>query len=148
MMNRIPSKFTAGSRKPNKSITLSDYNRIMDYIQHDLGNQQVPPHVLHNLYLFTSSSRKFYSSEIPENVVTMNSEVILRLDHDRKVRIRIVYPENVMGSYDISIYDSIGLACLGATENSSIEFSDANGRNVALIEKIVFQPEKEKLYYL
>ncbi|MFO7933629.1 MAG: hypothetical protein R6U78_06070 [Bacteroidales bacterium] len=145
-MQKLPSKYTC--KRKNKFITFSDYNRIMNYIQHDLGNQVVPPHVLHSLYLFTSSSRKFYSTEIPENVVTMNSEVILRMENDRRLRIRIVYPENVLGPKDISIYDSIGLACLGATENSCIEYMDDNGKNVAMIEKIVFQPEKEKLYYL
>lgn len=147
-MNKFSPNKKSDCKQSHKFITFSDYNRIMNYIESDLGNQLVPPHVLHYLYLFTSSSRKFYSSEIPENVVTMNSEVILRLKNDQRLKIRIVYPENVLGSNDISIYDSIGLACLGATENSWIEYMDETGKQYAMIEKIIFQPEKEKLFYL
>ncbi|MBN2481968.1 MAG: GreA/GreB family elongation factor [Bacteroidales bacterium] len=131
-----------------KSVTVTDYGRILYLIQDSLGNTMAPPDILHHLYLMISASKKYLSSEVPGNVVTMNSEVILRHDHNREQKIRIVYPENIHTPQDVSIYSPLGAACLGATEKSYIYYHDPSGHNRAFIQQIVFQPEKEKLFNL
>ncbi|MBN2699403.1 MAG: GreA/GreB family elongation factor [Bacteroidales bacterium] len=132
----------------NKSITFLDYGRIMVLIQDNLGNQKVSPDILHNLYLLASVSKIYLSDEVPSNVVTMNSEVILQFDENREQRIRIVYPEDIKTDGDVSLYSPVGAACLGAAEGSSVYFHDGSGYRRATIKELVFQPEKEKLYYL
>ena len=130
-------------------MTFLDYGRIIYLIQDNLGNATVSPDILHNLYLLASVSRKYFSHEVPYNIVTMNSEVILKFDDSQEQKIRIVYPEDIKTPQDKSLYSPIGSACLGATEGSYIYFDDGSGGSRrALIKKLVFQPEKEKLFYL
>ena len=132
----------------NKSITISDSSRILYHIQDSLHNSQSnpSPDVLHHLYLMASVGKKYKPNEIPGNVVTMNSELILNLEDRKKQKIRIVYPEDITFSYDRSIYSPLGKACIGAKENSYIFYEDEAGKTWAYIEKIVFQPEREKIF--
>jgi hypothetical protein len=147
-MKEDNTNYMAFMASDSKSITLSDYGRILNLIQNDLGNNQVPLQILHHLYIMTATSRKYYPERIPEDVVTMNSEIILILDNNRKQKIKIVFPRDVKGPDDVSIYTPMGAACLGAHEKSEICFFDGNSVNRAIIEKVLFQPEKEKLFSL
>lgn len=132
----------------NKSVTISDYSRIMNRIQDDLGKKHIAPHVLHHLYLSLSKARKYFSEEIPQDIVTMNSEIMLTMDDGKTSKMKLVYPEEAKNSEDISVYSSMGAACLGCKEKSMISYYDGTRNNKAVIEKIVFQPETEKLFYL
>lgn len=132
----------------NKTITVSDCNRILVHIQKGLGNTQVSPDVLHHLYLTAAVSKKYFSNEVPENVVTMNSEVILQFENGQEQRIRLVYPDDITTPCDISIYSPLGAACIGATEKSYIYYSDEAVSKKAFIKRLLFQPEKERLFYL
>jgi len=78
----------------------------------------------------------------------MNSEIMLSLENNRKQKIKIVFPRDVKGPDDVSIYTPMGAACLGAHEKSQICFFDGHSMNRAIIEKVLFQPEKEKLFSL
>jgi len=143
----LPDRVSHGTWR-NKTITFPDYNRILDLIQGNLGNSKVAPDILHYLYLLASYSKKYFSEEVPDNIVTMNSEVILQYENMQEQTIRIVYPVDIKTQQDKSIYSPIGAACLGATENSYIYYYDEDRYNKAFVKKIIFQPEKEKLYYL
>ena len=132
----------------SKSVTFSDCGRILKQIQEDLKNDNVPPHVLHQLYLITSVSKKYDAENIPDDIVTMNSEILVTLDNRKEQKIRIVFPGDVRNPGDISIYSPMGAACLGEHENTRVSFFDGAGYNQAVIEKVLFQPEKEKLFYL
>jgi hypothetical protein len=132
----------------NRCVTLLDCSRILKHIQLDLGKICVSPDILHKLYLLISGSKKFLSEKIPDYVVTMNSDIILQFERNQQKRIRIVYPDNIKFPYDTSIYSPVAIACLGSFENSVVYFNDESGFNRAFIKKIVFQPEKEKLFHL
>jgi hypothetical protein len=132
----------------HKSITVPDYGRIIYHIHDCLKSSNVPPDILHQLYMITSESKKYFSNEVPATIVTMNSEIILADDQKNEFRVRIVYPEDKKEPGDISICSSLGTACLGASESSYIYYYDETGYKRALIKKILFQPEKEKLYNL
>ena len=132
----------------NKSITFLDYSRIIYLIQDSVGDANVSPDVLHYLYLMVLKSKKYFSNEVPDNIITMNSEVILQFDDKQKQKIRIVYPKDIKSSCDKSIYSPIGAACLGASEKSFIYYVDKSGYIRSFIERLIFQPEKEKLFSL
>ncbi|MBN2484972.1 MAG: GreA/GreB family elongation factor [Bacteroidales bacterium] len=147
-MTRNQLKYASNNTWINKSITYPDYNRILGLIQADLGNTGVSPDALHHLFLIVSNSKKFKPTEVPGDVVTMNSEILVRMENKQEKTIKIVYPHDANTPEDISVYQPIGTACLGAMENSVVYYSDATGDHKAYIKKITFQPEKEKLYNL
>ncbi len=131
----------------DKAITYKDYHRIINLIRKDVGKAHVLPLALHKLFLFATNSEKYNSHKMPENIVTLNSEVILASDTQQKQLVKIVLPEDISGKHDISVYSPIGMACLGAKEKDHVFVKYKNGRYKLLIEKIVFQPEREmKLY--
>ncbi len=147
-MKQEGSSVAASMAWDNKSITLSDFGRILKQIQEDLGNDSVSLRLLHQLYLMTAVGKKYDPENIPDDVVTMNSEILLSLEDNKKMKVRIVYPGDVNNPGDISLYSPIGLACLGEHENSQVHYFDGTARRQAVIEKILFQPEKEKLFFL
>jgi hypothetical protein len=131
-----------------KSLTNEDYGKLLNLITDDIGKAYVSPYGLHTLYLLATNSKKIDSHRIPDDVVTMNSELILTTDNFQKQLVKIVFPEDIKGKHDLSVYSAIGMACLGAKEKSYVYVNQNTSVQKILIEKIIFQPEREKLFYL
>lgn len=131
-----------------RAITDKDYYKIMNLVSKDIGKTQVLPYSLHKLYLFATNSKKYESRKIPKNVVTLNSEVILVNNDHEKQFVKIVLPENINSKHDISVYSPLGLACIGAKENDFLYVPYQNSPQKLFVEKIIFQPEKAKAFYL
>jgi transcription elongation GreA/GreB family factor len=131
-----------------KAITDMDYARIMNLVSQDIGKTHVLPESLHKLYLYAANSKKFKPQRIPNNCVTLNSEIILSNEDNQKQLVKIVLPQNIYGKHDISIYSLLGLACIGAKEHDFIYVNYGDTKQKLLIEEIVFQPEKEKKFNL
>lgn len=129
-------------------MTYKDYACLINLITDDIGKSHVPPNGLHQIYLLAKNSKKFNSNTIPDNIVTLNSEVILTNEEMQKQLVKIVLPQNIEGKNDISVYSSIGIAILGKKEKDFIFVKQGNSNQELQIEKILFQPEKEKLFYL
>ncbi|MBN1597049.1 MAG: GreA/GreB family elongation factor [Bacteroidales bacterium] len=129
-------------------LTYRDYSYLINLITDDLGKAHVSPHGLHTLYLLAENSIKYDSNNIPCNIVTLNSEIILVSEKMQKQLVRIVLPMNLNGKNDISVYSPIGIACLGKREKDFVYIKHKNCHQKLQIEKILFQPEKEKVYYL
>src|SRR3972149_7413586 len=102
-MNEYFSNYLCHGTWKNRSITFLDCSRILDLIQADLGSSVVSPDILHYLYLLASHSKKYHSNEVPDDIVTMNSEVILQYVNTYDQTIRIVYPEDIKTPQDKSI---------------------------------------------
>lgn len=147
-MNTKIYDFGKFSSWKEKSLTNRDYGRLQNRLTEDIGKAHVSPLGLHSLYLLAANSKKIDSNRIPDDVVTMNSEFILSNDIFQKQLVRIVFPEDIKGKHDISVYSAIGIACLGAKEKSYVVVKQNTSEQKLLIEKIVFQPEREKLFYL
>lgn len=131
-----------------RSLTNSDYFSLLNHISDDIGKADVAPCGLHTLYLLAANSKKIESHRIPADVVTINSEFIVSADNFQNRLLRVVFPENINDKNDISVYSAIGMACLGAKEKSYVYVSQSASVQKLLIEKIIFQPEREKLFYL
>lgn len=132
----------------DRQITNKDYSRLINQIRNDIGKKHITPSRLHLLYLLASTSKKVDSSSIPDNVITLNSEIILVSDEKNKQQVRIVLPQDVNGKNDISVYSPIGIAILGRKEKDFVTIKNNNSSLQIQIEKLVFQPEKEKISYL
>jgi len=81
--------------------------------------------------------------KIPDNIVTMNSEVSFSFTNlSKRGKIKIVYPsESNLKEGRISIFSPIANALLGHKEGDIIEWIGPMGEMNMRIEKIVYQPE-------
>lgn len=88
--------------------------------------------------------------EVPPNVVTMNSRVLLRdLDTSEEIICTLVFPRNAnIDSGSISVLAPVGTAILGYTEGSVVEWNVPAGKKRISIEKILYQPEASGHFHL
>ena len=122
-------------------ITISNFYELLNILNRDLGKPHIAPVYFHKLFMVISFSKKCTSGKIPKNVITLNSEFILVTEHKKKQLVRIVLPEKIQHIYDISIYNPIAIACLGAKEGNQVHFQYKGSYQKLLIEKLVSQPE-------
>ncbi len=90
------------------------------------------------------------SKDIPANIVTMNSKVLLRdLDTDEEMAYTLVFPIDADISHGaISVLAPVGMALLGYCEGDVIEWPVPDGVRHIRIEKIQYQPEAAGDYHL
>lgn len=85
---------------------------------------------------------------LPEDVITMNTKVILLID-DEEEELTLVYPSEAdMLENKVSVLSPIGTAILGYSEGSIIEWKVPNGTSKIEVKKVLFQPEALGLYGL
>lgn len=90
------------------------------------------------------------SKNIPADVVTMNSKVVLRdLDTSETMTYVLVFPRNAnIDAGAISILAPVGMAILGYAKGAIVEWSVPSGLRRLRIEEIVYQPEAAGDYHL
>lgn len=84
-----------------------------------------------------------HDEQVPEDIVTMNSSLILQdVDTGRQRLCTLVYPGYLSGAPDrVSVLTSLGTALLGARVGEVIEYDgDERTKEVRVID-IVYQPE-------
>lgn len=89
-------------------------------------------------------------TEVPPNVVSMNSTVRFRVESSGDEFNRtLVYPKDAGGSSEtISILAPVGSALLGLSEGDQIEWPKPGGGNVTVrIEEVLYQPERAGEYH-
>jgi regulator of nucleoside diphosphate kinase len=90
------------------------------------------------------------SKEIPPDVVTMNSKVVLRdLDTTEKMTYALVFPKDAnIDAGKISVLAPVGTAILGYVKGDVIEWSVPSGMRRIVIEEILYQPEAAGDFHL
>lgn len=90
------------------------------------------------------------SEKIPNDVITMNSQVSLKdLDTGEEMIYTLVFPEEAdLVNGKISILAPIGTAILGYRVGDTIEWVVPNGLVKLKVEKIIYQPEAVGNYTL
>jgi regulator of nucleoside diphosphate kinase len=83
------------------------------------------------------------SKDIPNDVVTMNSKVMLiDIEADEEMTYTLVYPEDADLSQDkISVLAPIGTAILGYRVGDTVNWKVPNGVVELKVEAILYQPE-------
>jgi regulator of nucleoside diphosphate kinase len=109
---------------------------------HDLQNSTYK-NLLHNLKLELDRAIVVGSEDIPEDVVTMNSQTILTdLNTGEKVVCSLVFPGNAdFDKNRISILAPVGTAILGCKVRDILDFEVPLGRTRLRIDAILYQPE-------
>jgi len=90
------------------------------------------------------------SREVGEQVVTMNSVVVLRdLDSGQEFTCRLSFPDEADADAGrLSVLAPVGTAILGYREGSVIEWDVPKGTRRIRIEKVLYQPEAAGDYHL
>ncbi len=88
--------------------------------------------------------------QVAADVITMNSKVCLKdVDTNKEESYELVYPEDAdIEQNKISILAPIGTAILGYKVGDIIEWKVPAGLRKFKIQKILYQPEAAKEYYL
>ncbi len=90
------------------------------------------------------------SRNVPSDVVTMNSEVLVRdLDTGKEMTYRLVFPGDAdIEQAKISILAPIGTALIGFRTGDTVEWKVPAGARRLRIERVIYQPEAAGDYHL
>ena len=139
-----------------RNISSLDYIRLINQINSDIGQSAIPAENLHQLYLMLKSAHKIKSESIPDNIVTMNSNVVIRYVQSGETKtVRIVYPgnQNTVDSNpdsenNITVYNPLAISILGLKEHDICFSKNGKTEEPVMIDKILFQPEAHRLFNL
>ena len=139
-----------------RNISSLDYLRLINLLYNDVGQTAIPAESLHQLYLMLETARKIKSESMPDNVVTMNSNVVIKYVRSGKTKtIKIVYPndpglaktnEDIEDS--IPVYNPLAMSILGLKEHDICFSGRGSDEEPVIIDKILFQPEAHRLFNL
>jgi regulator of nucleoside diphosphate kinase len=103
----------------------------VDHLESELNRAQVVPPV-----------------NVPPDVVTMNSEIVVRdMDSNEELTFAVVFPSDAdVNRQKISILAPIGTAVLGYRAGDMIEWNVPGRRRRLRIERVLFQPEAAGLF--
>lgn len=87
--------------------------------------------------------------QLPPDVVSMNSTVSFINTAGKRSQLTLVYPKDAGQTPDsVSILAPVGSALLGLKQGASIQWPLPDGRTSELsVEAVLYQPEREGLYY-
>jgi regulator of nucleoside diphosphate kinase len=81
--------------------------------------------------------------EIPANVITMNSKVLLSID-GMEEKVSLVYPDEADAAENrISVLSPVGTAILGYAEGDALEWNVPDGTARIEVKKVLYQPEAD-----
>lgn len=130
-------------------ITVNDYQRITGLIEFAAlqnKNREIADRLMKEL----KYAKTFPQDKISDNIVTMNSRVLLRdVASGREVEVTITYPQDADSrEQKISVFSTIGVALLGCREGDITSWRVPGGIGRFKVEKVLYQPEAEGHYYL
>ena len=127
-------------------ISQFDKERLEEFVRvaESFGDVRGPDlRYLRDLQKELARAKVVSSQRVPPDVVTMNSEVLLRdLSTSEEMSLRLVFPKDAdMDSGSISILAPVGTAILGYREGDVVEWPVPIGVGRFSIEKVIYQPE-------
>jgi regulator of nucleoside diphosphate kinase len=123
-------------------ITEMDQSRLQDLIETEQGWATVElEHEIERAIVVAPQ-------RVAENVVTMNSKVVLRLD-DEEREVSLVYPQDAdERSGKLSVLSDLGAAILGYRKGDAIDWVVSNRTRRILIDRLIYQPESSGDFHL
>ncbi|WP_031515706.1 nucleoside diphosphate kinase regulator [Desulfofalx alkaliphila] len=131
-------------------ITNADKEKLQKLIDEEKEFNPSSREFIHNLEKELNSAKVVSSKEVPPDVITMNSKILLKdLDTDEEMTYTLVYPADADLLEDkISVLAPVGTALLGYKEGDIIDWPVPSGMARLKIEKILYQPEAAGDYQL
>ena len=83
------------------------------------------------------------SDEVPAEIVTMNTQFILRDEKTGQRRVlRIVFPDDAdADAGNISVLEALGTQLLGASAQRPVDWPFGDGVHRLRVERVLYQPE-------
>lgn len=124
-------------------ITRTDQERLEKLIQLEEEFNQSSKIHLEELKSELKRAVITESQDIPPDVITMRSQVLLKdLNCEEEMIYTLVYPDEAdMLEGKISVLAPIGMAILGYRENDRVEWEIPGGTVALKVVKVLFQPE-------
>jgi regulator of nucleoside diphosphate kinase len=131
-------------------ISNLDYSRIKERVFFSKGLNPEPHLEMERVMSEFEKAKIIEPSEIPEDVVTMNSKIMIRdLNHNKTYTIQLVYPEDVDTKKNrVSIFSSLASALLGFKVGDVVNWNTPSETLRIKIEYILYQPESCGDYHL
>ena len=125
-----------------------DHKRLMRLIEDALNGVTEQSNSLRSLQVELTRANVVNAEELPRDVVTMRSRVMIMLEDEEK-EITLVYPNEANRSTGkISILSPIGTAIIGYREGDVINWLTPGGLKRIRIKKVLYQPEASGDYEL
>ena len=124
-------------------ISKQDSTRIHNAIRDAKLKNAIKKEDADKLLAELHSAKIVPSSEIPKNVVTMNSIVKIHFENNSKpIQFQLVYPDlaNIKEN-KISIFSSVASALIGYRVHDEIDWVIPSGMTKIIIDEIIYQPE-------
>ena len=137
-------------RKRVLLLSINDFNQIKRSIEYVDIKDPIVYKCINRLKYILRKAEVVLPTEIPKNVITLNSRVGLQiLGTDKKFEINIVLPDNseVNEEY-MSVFSQIGTAIIGNTIGDIVRCELPSGPYDIFIERIIYQPEASGNFFL
>jgi regulator of nucleoside diphosphate kinase len=124
-------------------LTRLDYQRLNDLLRASLLDRREDLGDLTRLHDEIKRAKIVEQTEIPGDVITMNSRVQIRdIDSGEQMEVSLVYPSaSNAAAKRISILAPIGTAILGYRKGDTVEWEVPAGVRRLKIEDVLYQPE-------
>lgn len=129
-------------------ITETDMERLKKTIESVQSDEVVLEKYIQDLEQEINRAIVVDSSKIYNDVITMNSRVLLDID-DEEMEIVLAYPDDADQEDNMmSVLSPIGTAILGYNEGSVIEWEGPSGEMIIYIKEVIYQPEAAGDYHM
>ncbi|MFC5409095.1 GreA/GreB family elongation factor [Larkinella bovis] len=127
----------------NLIINKLDYQRLIDRVTKAKADPNASFKHIRTLLMGVSQATLLEPTDIPADVVTMNSLVKIRyLDDQKTLNVRLVYPEQAnIAQRQISIFAPLATALLGCKKGDQVSLSTPARTVKIQIDAILYQPE-------
>jgi regulator of nucleoside diphosphate kinase len=131
-------------------ITEFDLNRLRDVLQARINAKVRDRDHLNSLENELDRAHVVNPSEIPHDVVTMNSQVQIEdVDTGKENVYTLVFPSDAdIAEHKLSILAPLGTALLGSQAGGTINWPVPAGMRTMRIREVLYQPEAAGAYHL
>ena len=125
-------------------VTETDVRRLSQMLASEFAAAIVPPQYLNDLRAELERAEIVAEDEVPDDVVTMDSTVVLRdLDTGEQETFTLVYPQKAnIAKSKLSVLAPVGTAILGYRVGDVVRWRVPDGYRRLQIEEVLCQPER------
>jgi regulator of nucleoside diphosphate kinase len=131
-------------------ITENDHERLESLLASEFATAIGPSEYLDDLRAELDRAEIVCPEEVPHNVVTMNSTVVLRdVDTRERETYTLVFPDAADIANDrLSVLAPVGTAILGERIGDVVRWRVPQGWRRLKVERVIYQPEREGAFHV
>ena len=118
-----------------------DHKRLMRLIEDALNGVTEQSNSLRSLQVELARATVVNAEELPRDVVTMRSRVLIMLDDEEKENTHVYPNEANLSTGKISILSPVGTAIIGYRVGDVVNWLTPGGLKRIRIKKVLYQPE-------